>query len=312
MAISSSTFSRILDRIRHSLLIFLDVISKFNIYYKIIILIVLWFLLSNFPSRWILQYGIVPGMIEILFYYVALNLGFSFARISIVSIYKRKNNFATDYFDNFILGIGRVSFLLTNIVFVFVFLYLIGLDIREFLTSISLFAVALVLIFKDYISNVLNGMVLMFSTDFKLKEYVKVGDFKGRIIDVTFLNTELRTDDGDIVFIPNTTMLSKEVINYSKATTKRIRYEFSLALKFAGKFAKLEEHISQGLSNEFESYISPDNISLKVLNVNKDQISVILEVTSQKYNFKFEDKIKTTFSRLLLEFIDKNSGKMKN
>lgn len=291
-----------------SLMLYLEELKKKS--NEAIILVILWSLLFYFPKKWV-EYGLLPAVIEILFYYFALSLLMGFVKSFFVFLYKKKNEYTPDYFDNFILGIDRVSLLILNLTFFFLFLYLLNVNIRDFMTSISIFAVALVLIFKDYISNMINGMIIMFSPDLNLKEYIKIGEHKGRIINISFLNTEIRTEEGDIVFIPNTQMITEKVTNYSKSNIKKVRYDFKLPLSYAGKIEELTSYVSKGLCKEFEGLISEENITIKINTLDKDNIHLILEVTSQKYNFKFDDKVKTIFSTLLLKFISFESRPIK-
>ena len=291
-----------------SLMLYLEELKKKS--NEAFILIILWSLLFYFPKKWV-EYGLLPAVIEILFYYFALSLLMGFIKSFFVFLYKKKNEYTPDYFDNFILGIDRVSFLILNLTFFFLFLYLLNINIKDFMTSISIFAVALVLIFKDYIANMINGMIIMFSPDLNLKEYIKVGEHKGRIINISFLNTEIRTEEGDIIFIPNTQMITEKVTNYSKSNIKKIRYEFKLPLSYAGKIDDLTSYISKGLCKEFEGLMTEENINIKINTLDKDNIHLILEVTSQKYNFKFEDKVKSVFSTLLIQFIAIDSKNIK-
>ena len=292
----------------NSLLLFGEELKKKS--NEAIILVILWSFLFYFPKKWI-EYGLLPAIIEILFYYFALSLLMGFIKTFFVFLYKKKNEYTADYNDNFILGIDRVSLLILNLTFFFLFLYLLNIDIKDFVTSISIFAVALVLIFKDYISNMINGMIIMFSPDLNLKEYIKIGEHKGRIINISFLNTEIRTEEGDIIFIPNTQMITEKVTNYSKSNIKKIRYDFKLPFYYAAKFEDLNAYISKGLCKEFEGLMTEENISIKISNVDKDNLHLNLEVTSQKYNFKFEDKVKTTFSTLLIHYIAIDSKNIK-
>lgn len=282
---------------------FTELISKHKLFSKIIAFFTLGFLLFFSPRRWI-EYGMLPGILEIGFFYMAILLFFSVFSSMIIMGYRRKHKLALDYTDNAIIGIERVSFLLANVLFIFIFLYLIGIDIKSFMTTISIFGVALVIMFKEYVSNIINGMILMFSKNLKLKEYIKVGEYKGRVTDITFLNVELKTDDGDVVYIPNSVLLTKEMTNLSKSSVKRIRYDFKLPLTYAGKIEELLTHISFGLCREFEVYMSPESVLLKVQSVSKDDISLLLEITTSKYNFKIEEQIKRVASLLILKFVD--------
>ena len=289
----------------------LNFIYKYEFYSQIFIFVVLGFLLFFSPRRWI-EYGMLPGILEIFFFYIVILLFASLFSSVIITGYKRKNKLPFDYADTATMGVKRLSFLLGNIAFVFVFLYLIGVEIKSFLTTISIFSVAFVLIFKEYIANIINGMILMFSRNLKLKEYIKVGEYKGRVNDITFLNVEMRTDDGDVVYIPNSILLSKELTNFSKSTIKRIRYEFKTPLSYAGKIEELLTFISFGLCREFEVYINPENVVLKVQSLSNEDISLLLEITTTKYNFKIEEQIKRVASLLILKFVSNtldNEGK---
>lgn len=291
-----------------SVILYLEELKKKS--NEIFILIILWSILFYFPRKWI-QYGTLPAIIEIIFYYFTLSLIIDFFKSFFVFLYKKKHGFTFDYYDNFILGIERVSFLMLNFIFFFFFLYLINVNIKDFMTSISIFAAALVLMFKDYISNMINGMIIMFSPDFNVKDYIKIGEYKGRIININFLHTEIKTDEGDIIYIPNNNLFTDKVINYSKSNIKKIRYDFKLGILYAGKIEELTAHIVSGLCKEFEGLITEENISIKVNTIDKDIISLTLDVSSQKYNFKFEDKVKAIFSSLLLEFISFDSKNIK-
>lgn len=130
---------------------------KHNIYFygKLIIFLILAFIWLYFPSKWI-QFGIVPALFEIGFFYITLNLIITFLRRVTVRIYLQKQKYTSEHYDNFTLGIERISHFLIHFIFLISLLYFFGIDIKLFLTSISIFAVAIVLIFKEYISNFIN------------------------------------------------------------------------------------------------------------------------------------------------------------
>ncbi len=112
----------------------------------------------------------------------------------------------------------------------------------------------------------LEKKIILFSSDFKNGDYVKIGEFKGRIKDITFINLKLITDEGDIVFILNSLIFQKEVINFSKVKTKRIIYDFEIEKSLFPKIRKVEKSILKNLITEFEEIIEIEkNISLSVM-----------------------------------------------
>ena len=74
-------------------------------------------------------------------------------------------------------------------------------------------AAALVLITKDYISNLINGMYLTFNRIINIGDQVQIGSLKGKILDITLTNVHLLNDDDDIIYIPNNNVFSTEIIN---------------------------------------------------------------------------------------------------
>jgi len=94
-------------------------------------------------------------------------------------------------------------------------LSMFNINVKEAITSLSLIAAALVLITKDYISNLINGMYLTFNKVINIGDQVQVGLQKGKIVDITLTNVHLLNDDDDIIYIPNNTVFSTDIINYT-------------------------------------------------------------------------------------------------
>ena len=165
-------------------------------------------------------------------------------RFFTVTAYRKRSLLPVGERDNFILGVDSLSALIVFLITAASVFAVFNIAFQTFLTSISLFAVALVLIFRDYISNYLDSFRLMFSTDYRIGDYIKVSEFtKGVITDVHFRATKLKTDEGDVLFIPNTKLMTSEVVNYSKTKFKRIIVPFSLPTESLLTVEKFEEKL---------------------------------------------------------------------
>ncbi len=271
---------------------------------KLILLIFLTYFIYKIPIEF-LKENVMVQIINIIILYIIINLLVSLIRILIISTYKIKNKFPPDFTDNFTLSIRRISTLVIIIFMIPAILSSIGLKLSEVLTSLSLFAVALVLLSKDYLSNAFNGLIIMFSNDYKLKEYIQIGDVKGRIIDVKFLNTEIRTDDGNVVFIPNNLFITEKIINLSKSSIKKIKFDFSLNPPYYSMIDQLDNYISKKLCKEFDAILSEDNILVRTREIKKDETLFTVEINVQRYSFKIENKIKNYLAKEMIKFITK-------
>lgn len=168
----------------------------------------------------------------ILIVFLSLSLLTGLVRFLVVSTYRGRSQLPVHEQDNFTLGVDALGRTVVAVGTLGSILPIFNIAFSQFLTSFSLVAVATVLIFKDDINNFLSGFRLMFSSDFWVGDYIKVNDnSRGVIRSITFHSTKLKTDDGNILFIPNTQLVSGEVINFSKLKLKRITVPFTVAVE---------------------------------------------------------------------------------
>jgi len=68
---------------------------------------------------------------------------------------------------------------------------------------------------KVDISNIIAGLGISFSKVFKLGDWVKIGDVEGKVVEMTPRSTKVLTFDSSIINIPNTTVSSAIIENYT-------------------------------------------------------------------------------------------------
>ena len=78
--------------------------------------------------------------------------------------------------------------------------------------------------FKDIIENYLAGIIMSLRQPFRRSDFVKVGDQEGKVIRLTARELVLMTFDGNHVIIPNATVFTSELCNYTR--NPRRRFDF--------------------------------------------------------------------------------------
>jgi len=221
-----------------------------------------------------------------------VSLSLNLIRFFTVTAYRRRSLLPVGERDNFILGIDSLSNLIVFIVMLASVFAVFEIAFQTFLTSISLVAVALVLIFRDYISNYLDSLRLMFTTDFQIGDYIKISEFtKGVIIDVSFRATKLKTDEGDVLFVPNTKLMTSEVVNYSKTKFKRIIVPFTLPTETLLSIETFESTLKQAMLAQFPERVKESKMVLRIENIKQWQTECRFEISVDHYNFSIEDQI---------------------
>jgi small-conductance mechanosensitive channel len=71
---------------------------------------------------------------------------------------------------------------------------------------------------SSVISNMVAGMVITYMRSFKVGDRVKVGDVYGDVVEKTLFVVRVRTVKKEVITVPNSTMLSSNITNYSIET----------------------------------------------------------------------------------------------
>ncbi|MFN6944195.1 MAG: mechanosensitive ion channel family protein [Cytophagaceae bacterium] len=228
----------------------------------------------------------------------------SIARMTILFLYIKRKRRNISYKDNFVLGINQFASILSLFAFIGAVFIFFRIDSRELFTSLSIFAVALTLIFKDYIANTINGMILLFSQQFSLNELVKIGAHKGKIVDITLKNIILKNDKEEHIYVPNNIILASDIVNYSKGRNDKVSVEFELAASHGDSPEDIENYLKEHLKN-YQTFIKPGSIILIVLKITKDTIFYRLDLMMVRKNFELEDEIRNYINKKIFYLIQK-------
>jgi small-conductance mechanosensitive channel len=104
------------------------------------------------------------------------------------------------------------------------FPYLPGFDSPAF-RGISVFlGLLLSLGSTSAIANVIGGIILIYTRAFRIGDHIQIGDVIGDIIEKNFLVIRICTPTNKIITIPNSSLLSSNVINFSISSRELDRY----------------------------------------------------------------------------------------
>ena len=273
-------------------------------FYLLVLLMGVLFIIEYFYAQKLVQVSSVKTLIDILLFYLITLSILSFSKIVIISIYRKLYKINVNHKDNLIIGVESIYWIILIVALFIGTLQFIDINFTTFFTSFALISVAFSWIFKEYIANIIDGILIMFSDDFKIGDYVRVGDYVGRIREITFLNTEIRTDEGDIVFIPNTLIIQREVTNYSKVKFKRIIHEFEIDKNLFTKVRKIEKLIVKNLIKDFEDIFEHEKFFLKIVKIKGDSAILAAEMPVTQYTFSIEEQMEKNVSLTVMEYID--------
>ena len=98
-------------------------------------------------------------------------------------------------------------------------------DLGSLLVGAGFLGIVLGMAARQTLGTVLAGFVLMFARPFEIGDWIEVEDDEGVVTDISIVNTQVRSFDGEYVMIPNDVIASGTVTNRSKRGRLRIEIE---------------------------------------------------------------------------------------
>jgi MscS family membrane protein len=98
----------------------------------------------------------------------------------------------------------------------------IGFDITAMIAGLGIGGLALALAAQDSVKNIFAGIMIFVDKPFKVKERIQIQDYDGTVEEVGLRSTRIRTLDGRIVTIPNSTFTDNSVVNVTSQPSLKI------------------------------------------------------------------------------------------
>lgn len=111
---------------------------------------------------------------------------------------------------------------------VIIFLSEFNININGLITGVGLGGVTFALAAKDTASNIFGGIVIISDKPFLVGDWIQTPDLEGVVEDITFRSTRIRTFDDALIVVPNSTLASASITNWSKMNKRKIKFNISL------------------------------------------------------------------------------------
>ena len=129
--------------------------------------------------------------------------------------------------------------LLLNLILAFAVIGKLGVETTSFAALLASAGVAVGMALSGNLSNFAGGLIILVFKPFKVGDYIDApGGMSGTVKEIQIFHTILNTPDNRLVFVPNGTLSSNAVVNYSKMETRRIDWTFGV--EYGEDFAKVK------------------------------------------------------------------------
>ncbi len=104
----------------------------------------------------------------------------------------------------------------------------LGAHVETFLAGLGIGGLAVALAAQDALSNMFGSVVVMIDQPFQVGDSVKIAGNEGTVEDIGLRSTRLRTGARTLIVIPNKTVATEAITNYSRMPQRRVDQQIGL------------------------------------------------------------------------------------
>ena len=277
-------------------------IRKRQFFLAIFLLIALSFSLQTSRIE-TLPFGIGAEIIVLAITTLAINILASGIRFFVVSSHRTRRGYTSEDRDNFTIGMNAIVNVVTVAGCIIAFFLIFDIEVRTFLNSIALFAVALTLIFQEYIKSTLNGFGIMFSADYEIGDLVQVHDMpRGVIKNITFTSVHIKTESGDLLYIPNNTMKASQVVNFSRLKPKQLVLEFTALREQITDLTEFKTNLLAALKQQYPTQLETEKAHIDTTKLSPDEIHLTAEIPCKRASLKLKNGVAASINDFVFAY----------
>lgn len=135
----------------------------------------------------------------------------------------KKNSTKSRKVDNSATAfITSIVALVAYVILILVIIASLGFSTSSIIAAFSSVMLAVALGLQNTLASLANGILLIFTKPFVAGDYVEVGGTSGTVKEIKLFSVKLVTPDNLTIVIPNNTVFSSTIINYSKMPLRRL------------------------------------------------------------------------------------------
>jgi len=148
--------------------------------------------------------------------------------------------------------------------------FIFGLD---FMQVVGFFGLGISFAFKDLLSNLIAGAVIIIQNRFRIGDFIQIGsdDLKGKIMEIQTRATILKAIDGTEIIVPNSELMVKPVTSFTAHHSRRI--DFTIGISFDTDIQKARE-IAAGILKKKDHVLQKPDPQVLVSGVGESSVDL--------------------------------------
>lgn len=128
--------------------------------------------------------------------------------------------------STFVLSLIRISLYFILIITV---VGILGIETTSFVAIFASAGVAIGMALSGTLQNFAGGVLILLLKPYKVGDFIEVGGYTGKVKSIQLFNTVINTVDNKAIILPNGTLSTSSINNYSLEDYRRVDWTVSLA-----------------------------------------------------------------------------------
>ena len=137
-------------------------------------------------------------------------------------------------------------------------LRLAGLNLSGLLTTSAIMTAIIAFAMKETLGNVLGGLALQLDNSLQLGDWISVEGISGKVVEVHWRHTAVMTNNGELVVLPNSLLMSATVVVFSSAAHPISRRTVSFATPNSAPPQKVTAAVENAIRAALIKHVAPE------------------------------------------------------
>lgn len=206
--------------------------------------------------------------------------------------------------DETIVRFGRQIAIFLILVFgVVLILQQWGQDVGALVAGLGIASLAVALAAQDTLANVIGYVAIVTDAPFKVGDMVIVEDIvRGRVQEISFRSTRIRTLDNSVMAIPNKTIANANVINWARTHKRRLDIVLGVT------YSTTAEQIQQVLADtramlQQHELVTPDRIVTDFVEYGESSLNLRITFMVRSRSWEDLEAVKTSINLKLMAIL---------
>ena len=118
--------------------------------------------------------------------------------------------------------------ILLNVLLIIMVISALGVDTTSFAALLASIGVAAGMALSGNLQNLAGGLIILLFKPFKVGDFIEAQGTMGKVKEIQIIHTILLTVDNKEIYLPNGSLSSGSITNYSKMATRRVDFTVSV------------------------------------------------------------------------------------